>query len=273
MVFTEEQSQGVNFWEEDSTVILSTHTVKNHTDQGKALWALVGEKLYCVHWSQALESLIRLGSCQQYTFTQDYICLPLCPVLQIMEHRYDLRCANADLSSWILYLGGALNQNCIHKSIESDTIRKYSLVGVGMALLEEVSHLRMGFEASDAKPAPVLLSLPATCGFRCRALSYLPNTVSACMSPCFLIWWHSWSKSKPQWNVFLCKNCWSCCLFTLTECLTKIIGLSSLTPGDFHYAALDGAVQKQVHSLQNSNLLSLFALIFFFSFPEEETKG
>ena len=51
-----------------------------------------------------------------------------------------------------------LNKNGPHRllrlhawPIGSDTIRKYGLVIVDLALLEEVSHCWVGFEASDAE--------------------------------------------------------------------------------------------------------------------------
>ena len=48
---------------------------------------------------------------------------------------------------------GGLNENGPHRLTRSGTIRRCVLVGVDVALLEEVS-LRMGFEVSDAHSRP-----------------------------------------------------------------------------------------------------------------------
>jgi hypothetical protein len=39
---------------------------------------------------------------------------------------------------------GDFNENDPHRLIERGTIRKYGLVGIGVALLEEVDHFRGG---------------------------------------------------------------------------------------------------------------------------------
>jgi hypothetical protein len=58
---------------------------------------------------------------------------------------------------------------------------RYGLVG-------ESASLRAGLEVPEAQARPnVLLSLPATCGSRCRTLSYLSGTMSACKLPAMMI--------------------------------------------------------------------------------------
>ena len=54
---------------------------------------------------------------------------------------------------------GGLSKDGFHKLTGNGTIRRYSLVEVGMALLEEVYHWGVSFEVSDAQATPsVILS-------------------------------------------------------------------------------------------------------------------
>jgi hypothetical protein len=47
-----------------------------------------------------------------------------------------------------------LNENSSHKLLGSGTIKRCSLVGVDMALLEVCLSLRVGFEISDTQTRP-----------------------------------------------------------------------------------------------------------------------
>ena len=47
-----------------------------------------------------------------------------------------------------------LNKNGPHRLLGTDTIRKYSLVGVDVAFLEKVHHQGVGFEVSEAQARP-----------------------------------------------------------------------------------------------------------------------
>jgi hypothetical protein len=84
--------------------------------------------------------------------------------------------------------------------MESGTVRKYDLAGIGLALLEEVCHhvggllglqvfkICLGWtRASFGLPAEEGILLP---GFRsrCRTLGS-SSTISAYMMSCFLPWW------------------------------------------------------------------------------------
>ena len=57
-----------------------------------------------------------------------------------------------------------LNVTGPHNLIGSGTIRRYGFVGVGVTLLEEMCHCRVGFEDSHAQDTPEFLSrLPVAC--------------------------------------------------------------------------------------------------------------
>ena len=85
---------------------------------------------------------------------------------------------------------GGLNENVPHRLLEIGTIGSCGLVGVGVALLEEVCHWGWALGFQKPKPGALSLSLlsasPAVCQSRCRHLSYLSSTRSACILPCFL---------------------------------------------------------------------------------------
>ena len=63
---------------------------------------------------------------------------------------------------------------------------KSGLVGVGVALWEEVCHCWVVFEVSYTQARPsVALYLPATWRARCRTPSYLSSTMFAWTWSCF----------------------------------------------------------------------------------------
>jgi hypothetical protein len=61
-----------------------------------------------------------------------------------------------------------------------DTTRRYSLLGIRVG---GTVSLGVGFEVSDtqARPSVTLVA----CEYGCRTLSYLSNTMSAYVQPCF----------------------------------------------------------------------------------------
>ena len=70
-----------------------------------------------------------------------------------------------------MYMCGALNERGLHMFIESESIRRCGLAGVGVALLEEVCHSgwALGFQMLRSGPRFVL----EACRSKCRILSYL----------------------------------------------------------------------------------------------------
>jgi hypothetical protein len=90
-----------------------------------------------------------------------------------------------------LGLGGCcgLNKNGSHRPIGSGTLRRCGLMGVGVALLEEVCHWGWALRFQILKPSPVWHSLPAAYRSRCTTLSFFSSTTPACMPPYFLPWW------------------------------------------------------------------------------------
>jgi hypothetical protein len=63
---------------------------------------------------------------------------------------------------WAKKMLVVLNENGTHRHIGNDSIRRCGLIGVGIALLQEVCHLGVGFEVLDVQSGPsVSLSLPA----------------------------------------------------------------------------------------------------------------
>jgi hypothetical protein len=66
-----------------------------------------------------------------------------------------------------------------------ERIRTFDLVGVGVALLKEVCHLRWALRFQKLKPGPVALFLAVACQSGCRTLSYLFSPISTCMRLCF----------------------------------------------------------------------------------------
>ena len=69
---------------------------------------------------------------------------------------------------------GGLNKNGPRRLIGSNTIRRYGLVGVGMAVLEEVCHWGRALRFQMPKPGPVSLSLPANLNVELSAASAAP---------------------------------------------------------------------------------------------------
>lgn len=74
---------------------------------------------------------------------------------------------------------GCLNKNGSYRPLDNGTIRRYSLVGIGIALLEEVCHWGEGFDVSyvQAKPSGSLSLLVA---YGARTLSHLSSTMFGC---------------------------------------------------------------------------------------------
>jgi hypothetical protein len=64
-----------------------------------------------------------------------------------------------------------------------DTISLCSLAGVGVALLEEIGYWGEGGLALRSQMLKQAHSY--YCGSRCRTLSYLTSTMSACVPSCF----------------------------------------------------------------------------------------
>ena len=100
---------------------------------------------------------------------------------------------------WEFRLLSALIGNCI--------IRRCSLVGVGVALLEEVCHWGWALRSQKLKPGPVahlFFLLPSHLDVELSATS---------LAPCLPLWHHAsrhdnngldlWTVSQPQLNVFL----------------------------------------------------------------------
>jgi hypothetical protein len=115
------------------------------------------------------------------------------------------------------------------------------------------------------KPGPVSLTLSAACWSRCRTLSYLFSTMSACVLPCLLPWWPWWWWRTKSLNykpapiklfirlaivmVSLCSN------RTLTKtscrlCLAFYVGLRVLSSGPpaCTVSALTHGLSSPVHS-------------------------
>lgn len=110
-------------------------------------------------------------------------------------------------SAWAF--SGRLNKNGPLRLIGNGTIWRYGLVGVGMALLEEVHHNGEGLRSQVFKPGLVLHLLPDACWSGCRILSSFSCTMTACTLPCFLkviTDQTSEAVSHPQLNVFLHKS-------------------------------------------------------------------
>jgi hypothetical protein len=85
-------------------------------------------------------------------------------------------------------LCGDLNENGRHRFTGSDPIRSCSLVGVGVALLEEVYHWRQAWRSQMLKSGPASRChfLPSNLDVELSANS---PALSACMPPCFPPWW------------------------------------------------------------------------------------
>lgn len=72
-----------------------------------------------------------------------------------------------------------MNEDAPHSLIGSDTIKKCSIVGVGM-VLEEVRHWGVGFEVSNVQASPSV-SLSVACQSICGTLGYLS---ASCLPAC-----------------------------------------------------------------------------------------
>lgn len=82
---------------------------------------------------------------------------------------------------------GHLNGNGPHRlmcvngwPMGSGIIRRWDLVGVGVALKEEVCHGRQVLRSLMLKLCPVWLSTSAACGSSCRTFDSFPSTMSGC---------------------------------------------------------------------------------------------
>ena len=64
-------------------------------------------------------------------------------------------------------------------------IKRCGLVGVNVALLEEMCHSGWALKFQKAKPGPVA----SACGSRCKTCSDIQYHVCLCMPPCFPPWW------------------------------------------------------------------------------------
>lgn len=123
---------------------------------------------------------------------------------------------------------GGLKKNGPHRLIRSGTIRRYDLVGVNVALLEEACHLGWALWFQMLKPGLVSHSLPSACQSVCEALSHLSSTMSACPTSCshyddngLKLWTCKPAPVKclPLWELL-----WSWCLFAGIKALTKTDG-------------------------------------------------
>ena len=67
--------------------------------------------------------------------------------------------------------------------VGSDTIRRYGLIGGGVASLEEVCGGGLEVSHAQAMPSEIHSLLSVACGSRCRALSSFSDTMSASTLP------------------------------------------------------------------------------------------
>lgn len=108
---------------------------------------------------------------------------------------------------------GSLNENCPHWLIGTGTIGRHNLVGVDVALLEEVCHCGSALKSQKLKLGLVCLILflmPADSDIEPSATS-----PAHCLPMCHHVSHHDnnelnlWTKNQPQLNVFLRKSCCS----------------------------------------------------------------
>lgn len=81
-----------------------------------------------------------------------------------------------------------LNKNGHHRPLQSNTIRRYGIVGVSVAPWEEVCQWRWDLRFQKLKPHPVSLSFSDACQSGCRMPIYFSSTMSVYMSLCFSPW-------------------------------------------------------------------------------------
>lgn len=85
---------------------------------------------------------------------------------------------------YIGYYGG-FKKNGSHRLTGNNTMRRYGLVQVGVDFLEVVCLCRQPLRSHMLKSHTIYQALPAAFWSRWRTLSYLSNTMYACMSPYF----------------------------------------------------------------------------------------
>jgi hypothetical protein len=109
-----------------------------------------------------------------------------------------------------MYMCGALNERGLHMFIESESIRRCGLAGVGVALLEEVCPSRWALKFQVLKPGPACF--PSFCQSDSDA-ELLATSAASCLPSCGHAPCHddngltSETVSPRQLNAFLCKSC------------------------------------------------------------------